>query len=731
MTTILLGYAKPDFDLAERLREELLRRVGDLPLRVQTVELAELSRELRLYRSERVITTLLVSLQELATEEETELLGLFDLEAVSETPLEIVPVLTKEAPESLLQPFKPWPEPWRWLESSRGLRGVEPRAQGREIRAVARRVFELAARSPELEGLERGDRSPGSYGGAVPDPDDRPKGPEGIDFEISVRGLGREETAVGEDAENPPDVAWSAYPLLRCVSQVVAETPFPLVLGLAPQQQEGVTGERLELPDPELGPYQLDVDLSADGFRLEGHGIHLRRSLVVSTATPYPSVTVSVVAERDRDLVSQRSIMAMYSVRGKPFGHASRTVTVIASAAEAAPSAAVEEPTAGGIDEAVLAGERAPDLTLRITKGNRRAPGSLVWTLVSPHPVPLDPQDPEDRRSDLGGEAETFASELLQAAGSRTGKPLYDHLRGAGRRDIAGKIPGWVVQTLRDVTARCGERRPRVLVASDEPYVPWELAVLEPPVAAADGSPFLGAQVVLGRWIPGAHNRPPASPTRLEVEVGETALVGCSLYPEVHGFRRLEAAEEEVEALREITTPYHAVEGLHAEVSACLDGNPPADVLHFALHGTFDHPVHGSGLVLVSEVPEKPGSYHIEMLTREQVLARDLRRHPFVFLNACQVGAGDEVLGDYGGLVEGFLYAGASAVIAPLWKIDDAVAKEVALDFYREVFGGELPAEVLRRERARFRGEEGQSGTCLAYQFYGHPELRMHKRRGD
>jgi CHAT domain-containing protein len=98
-----------------------------------------------------------------------------------------------------------------------------------------------------------------------------------------------------------------------------------------------------------------------------------------------------------------------------------------------------------------------------------------------------------------------------------------------------------------------------------------------------------------------------------------------------------------------------------------------------------------------------------------------------VFLNACQVGSGAKVLGNYAGMAESLLYAGAAGVVAPLWSVDDAVAREVAVRFYRRVVEeGQPPAEVFRQERARFTDDaDGVSSTYLAYQFFGNPAMTM------
>jgi CHAT domain-containing protein len=113
-------------------------------------------------------------------------------------------------------------------------------------------------------------------------------------------------------------------------------------------------------------------------------------------------------------------------------------------------------------------------------------------------------------------------------------------------------------------------------------------------------------------------------------------------------------------------------------------------------------------------------------LTREEIEDLDLRRRPFVFLNACQTGRESESLGDYAGLAQAFLVAGASGVIAPRWAINDGVARSLAVRFYDRVRKGERPAEVMRQERRRFQSDPPpRSSTWMSYVFYGHPQMEF------
>ena len=82
------------------------------------------------------------------------------------------------------------------------------------------------------------------------------------------------------------------------------------------------------------------------------------------------------------------------------------------------------------------------------------------------------------------------------------------------------------------------------------------------------------------------------------------------------------------------------------------------------------------------------------------------------------------MLGDHAGMARAFLSGGAAGVVAPLWSIDDIVARELALRFYERTLAGATPAAALREERRSFRRDPPPtSSTMLAYQLFGHPRM--------
>jgi CHAT domain-containing protein len=177
----------------------------------------------------------------------------------------------------------------------------------------------------------------------------------------------------------------------------------------------------------------------------------------------------------------------------------------------------------------------------------------------------------------------------------------------------------------------------------------------------------------------------------------------------------LPEAEQETEHLAEL---YGAVpvDGLADPILQCLHGDPPGDIVHFAMHGKLDPGGTQDGLMMADG----------QWLDQYSVRGVDLRAR-VVFLNACQVGQGQKLLGDYAGLAAAFLSGGAQAVVAPLWRVDDEVARHFAEGFYEAVLCGSTPpAEYLRQERLAVADEGSSEGTRLAYLFFGHPLLRVH-----
>lgn len=119
-------------------------------------------------------------------------------------------------------------------------------------------------------------------------------------------------------------------------------------------------------------------------------------------------------------------------------------------------------------------------------------------------------------------------------------------------------------------------------------------------------------------------------------------------------------------------------------------------IVHFATHGLInnEHP-ELSGIVL--SLFDEEGRSQDGFLRLHDIynlrLPADL-----IVLSACSTGLGKDVKGEgLIGLTRGFMYAGASSVVASLWKVDDEATAELMKHFYYAMFRkGLTPVAALR-----------------------------------
>lgn len=142
-------------------------------------------------------------------------------------------------------------------------------------------------------------------------------------------------------------------------------------------------------------------------------------------------------------------------------------------------------------------------------------------------------------------------------------------------------------------------------------------------------------------------------------------------------------------------------------------------ILHFATHGLLDPKrPENSGLVL--STVDRDGHTQNGFLGLQDIYGL---RAPvdLVVLSACQTALGKDVRGEgLLGLTRGFMYAGASSVVASLWKVDDEATGELMRQFYTNMLAkGMTPAAGLRaaqnsiRQRPEWRAPYYWAGFTL------------------
>ena len=119
-------------------------------------------------------------------------------------------------------------------------------------------------------------------------------------------------------------------------------------------------------------------------------------------------------------------------------------------------------------------------------------------------------------------------------------------------------------------------------------------------------------------------------------------------------------------------------------------------ILHFATHGVLDpkRPELSGFFLSMVDSEGRPQNGFITM----QDVYRLQAPVDLVVLSACRTGLGKDVRGEgLIGLTRGFMYAGASSVVASLWKVDDEATSELMKHFYANMLQkGMRPAEALR-----------------------------------
>ncbi|MCB9131401.1 MAG: CHAT domain-containing protein [Anaerolineales bacterium] len=160
------------------------------------------------------------------------------------------------------------------------------------------------------------------------------------------------------------------------------------------------------------------------------------------------------------------------------------------------------------------------------------------------------------------------------------------------------------------------------------------------------------------------------------------------------GANRLRHAEEEAEGIA-FTLGGQALTGPASKRDALFQRAADARYLHISCHGQFD--------------PDTPlaSSLHLaagETLTAQEVLDNLRLRCELVTLSACESGLstvrrGDELMG----LVRAFMLAGAPAVVATLWRVDERSTRLLMERFYYELASGVHPATALHRSQIFLR----------------------------
>jgi CHAT domain-containing protein len=162
---------------------------------------------------------------------------------------------------------------------------------------------------------------------------------------------------------------------------------------------------------------------------------------------------------------------------------------------------------------------------------------------------------------------------------------------------------------------------------------------------------------------------------------------------------RLRFSRREAEEIMAVTPQGEGKEAVDFEASRATATSPELSqyrIVHFATHGLLDS-VHPELSGLVFSMVDKNGRPQNGFLELQDIYNLNLPAD-LVVLSACETGLGKEISGEgLVGLTRGFMHAGASRVMASLWKVSDAGTAALMAEFYRAMEKDNLPPAAALR----------------------------------
>lgn len=525
-------------------------------------------------------------------------------------------------------------------------------------------------------------------------------------------------------AGSPPETAeFRAYAAIDSPGAVRSGEAFSLGVGFT------LEGDDADLVvDPDAPPTVVfEVQAAGVGFSFPDG---VRRTLKVPRADPTRASTTFTVQADEVGQDTDATLLVTFARKGIACGRALRVIRVHAGDGPITEVETESRPATGAaVTEAAQA--TGADLTVHILLGD----GKLQWRFSSSHRgVELPDHDvvvPLEQ-----GSARNFAQNMLDRLGNGQSNAEMWHRVHAMSEMITRLVPPEFWAAVEAVWAKVRRRPPTLLLLTDEPQLPWELVWVSADNVRAELLPAELSEAPIamlwqvGRWL-NTVNRPrygpprPAWPPEMTLPITGMVVVTGGYPADARG-----GLPDATRESSDIAAAYQAVElSDEAGLITVLDnevtdrsGQPVRpSVVHIAMHGRADD----RSRPLDAQLSPQSGPGVDVLDVSERKLSEEAQ--PLVFLNACQVGAAGRELSQYTGIPAELITGGCRACIAPLWTVDDALARRFAVEFYRRTITRRQPVgRALAELRREFHADQAAGTlTPLAYVYYGHPSLRL------
>lgn len=178
----------------------------------------------------------------------------------------------------------------------------------------------------------------------------------------------------------------------------------------------------------------------------------------------------------------------------------------------------------------------------------------------------------------------------------------------------------------------------------------------------------------------------------------------------------LKFAEEEARAIIQTVPKSRAVLRKDATETVLRKDASGFNYLHFATHGEFNADAPLSSALILAKDTSSDGLLTVGKLYSMR-LDIDLAT-----LSACETGLGKIANGDdVVGLTRGFLFAGASTIVASLWQVDDRATSDLMRQFYEGLKSMDK-REALRQAQIHARDRHVHPYYWAAFQLTGNSQ---------
>ena len=343
-----------------------------------------------------------------------------------------------------------------------------------------------------------------------------------------------------------------------------------------------------------------------------------------------------------------------------------------------------------------------PGLTVTIMEVDQ---GDLIWNWTVHSGAPLGPA-PSSGRVKIGKNSELYASELLSACPAMSAADFRRRMRAIGEQ-IWRASPREFQDTYKWLCKSLGADFSIQFIVG-EFHVPWEM--MRPDTQ--DDADHLFLVHPVARW--------PLTVGNWMLQLLPAGAVH-SFVPDYPSNATLPAAKEEAKWLINNLAAVTPVPSKAAFLSLleCQSAPDPIGLLHFAGHGRASTGCRDAGIRM-----EDDWVVIDDVNTSGTKLGR--RDRSMVVLNACETAAGETQLGWVEGWAPMLAACGFGAVVAPLWRVQDAAACDVVIGGLSNLMIGTCTlGEAFTKARA---GTADKSVAAFAFMTYGDVMARMSKR---